>query len=450
MSTRLHKAGSDRNCWANSQNNFFNALNGDHEYFEIVTNGNNPPTVKANTRFMVYATDATYTISADYATGNNEYIAGNTPTTLLSEAIFEPSDRTFTYAGATDFPSISDGTWYLYCRGCLDTNATTIGKGEYYISKTVTPTASYLKGGMYYNADRCLCTWTVASSTVSALILYKAIMPYDAGTSGYMLQTLGNGKTQWAAPSALATYPLLVINGFAISHDTDTDHDILFGSGSCTDSTNAIILTGSALTKQIDASWAAGDDAGGLFSGSVAANTVYYMFVIREDSDGSIDYGFDTSIIAANRPAGWTYYRKIGVGRTNSSSNFILSQWIRGGNSLEVNYLTPIQDISDTADNSSAILRTLSVATGVKVKANIVVTILIGAGNVLCYVSDPDTTDLAPATATGIYQLSVANIGFGVGHAELYINTDTSGRVRTRAASTGTVKILTKGYTISL
>jgi hypothetical protein len=159
-----------------------------------------------------------------------------------------------------------------------------------------------------------------------------------------------------------ALYSMMVINGFAISHDTDTDHDILFGAGSCPDSTNAMILTGSAMVKRVDASWSAGTGNGGLFSGSVSTNVVYYMFVIRKDSDGSIDYGFDTSIIAANRPAGWTYYRLIGVGVTNASSNWHLGTWIRKGVELLFTYKSFIVDrASTTAGTGSRELNTVTV-----------------------------------------------------------------------------------------
>jgi hypothetical protein len=216
MSTRLHKPNSDKNV---INNNVMNYLNGDHEYFSIVANGNNPPTVKANTRFMVYKT-TTYTISNDYATGNNEYIQGATPTILLNEVIFEPSDETFTWNNGTDFPVQSDGTWYLYCRGCLDTDETTIGKGSYWISKTDAPAIDYKKGGYYNTADglsRCLASFVSTSGVVSALNLLKCILPYDQGQSGQSLVSNGDGTLSFSyAASTLAGY----IDGLLIENDS--------------------------------------------------------------------------------------------------------------------------------------------------------------------------------------------------------------------------------------
>ena len=117
-----------------------------------------------------------------------------------------------------------------------------------------------------------------------------------------------------AAISALSTgiYPE-IYNCEISNNTTDSSNDIDIAAGFCYDSTltESIILS-SGLTKQLDVSWAAGTNAGGLFTGSMAASTTYHVFLIRKDSDGSIDAGFDTSVTAANIPAGYTAYRRIG------------------------------------------------------------------------------------------------------------------------------------------
>jgi hypothetical protein len=73
------------------------------------------------------------------------------------------------------------------------------------------------------------------------------------------------------------------------------------------------IILSAGITKSLQSSgaWAAGNGGNGLFTGSRANSTMYYKFVIRKDSDGSVDAGFDTSIIAANRPAGYTAFRRV-------------------------------------------------------------------------------------------------------------------------------------------
>ena len=44
----------------------------------------------------------------------------------------------------------------------------------------------------------------------------------------------------------------------------------------------------------------------GMGPGALAANTLYYVFVIREDATGDIDVYGDTSSTGVNKPAGWT------------------------------------------------------------------------------------------------------------------------------------------------
>mgnify|MGYP003634592074 CR=1 FL=1 len=90
--------------------------------------------------------------------------------------------------------------------------------------------------------------------------------------------------------------------------------------GVARDDLNTADMIGAAMQKDISATWAVGDGNGGLFSGTVAADTTYYYFAIRRDTDGVIDYGFDTSIIAANIPTGYTAYKFLSSLTTDTSS----------------------------------------------------------------------------------------------------------------------------------
>lgn len=89
------------------------------------------------------------------------------------------------------------------------------------------------------------------------------------------------------------------------------------------DDLNTFDMIGAAMQKDISATWVVGDGNGGLFTGTVAADTVYYYFAIRRDVDGAIDYGFDTSIIAANIPTGYTAFKFVSRLLTDSGSELI-------------------------------------------------------------------------------------------------------------------------------
>jgi len=174
----MGKTGSDINSGMISHNDFHNTLLGGHEEIMIETNANNPPTIKAYSRFSIYATSSDYTIPNGTDTENLTYPQNTTPSYLNAQAIYEGADVTFTWnsvkRGAT-IPVISDGTWYVYCSGAYDLDATSKGQGVYNFSKTETPTYSHQKGGWYSASGyRVLASFVVASSAVSTLVIYQA------------------------------------------------------------------------------------------------------------------------------------------------------------------------------------------------------------------------------------------------------------------------------------
>ena len=181
--------------------------------------------------------------------------------------------------------------------------------------------------------------------------------------------------------------------GCELSNGTDSDHDIDISAGHRRDTANGYnMVLAATLTKQIDAAFAAGDDAGGMFTGSVANSTWYHVHLIRKDSDGTIDAGFDTSSTAANIPAGYTAYRRLGSVLTDGSANILA--FIQTGN--EFQWVTPILDINDGDTVITRATAAISSPHSFKclAKLNVYWSPLNTAR--YCYVCDPDTTDLAP------------------------------------------------------
>lgn len=103
----------------------------------------------------------------------------------------------------------------------------------------------------------------------------------------------------------------------------NSNDDIQFGVGQARcgtaanpDLVNAIL--GTAMTKQTDATWAEGNNAGGMASGLTrTANTWYHAFILVKPS-GVVDFGFDTSVTAVNLladaavvAAGYTNFRRV-------------------------------------------------------------------------------------------------------------------------------------------
>jgi len=143
-----------------------------------------------------------------------------------------------------------------------------------------------------------------------------------SGSSGIARKTAANTWTLDITQAPMTNLPYWPLgSAITVANDTtDATNDIQFIANGkavqCRDiNGNMLWVTPSAGTviKRADATWASGTNAGGQGSGvSFTANTEYYLFLITNGT--LIDYGFDTSVTAANlrTSTGWQYYRPVG------------------------------------------------------------------------------------------------------------------------------------------
>ena len=141
---------------------------------------------------------------------------------------------------------------------------------------------------------------------------------------------------------------------------------------------DADIFITAAIQKSLQSSgsWAVGDGANGLFSGARAANTWYHAFVIYNPVTGEVDAGFDTSISAANRPSGWTAYRRVWSVLTDGSGN-VLPVFQSGARTF---YQDRRPDVSNAGVTNVSTGATFVISTpqGVEVLAEIAINISAG------------------------------------------------------------------------
>jgi hypothetical protein len=200
-----------------------------------------------------------------------------------------------------------------------------------------------------------------------------------------------------AAIAAINTVPTGYLSGLTLSNNAATpvtDIDIAPGVARAAGDTATLKLA-AAMTKRLQSAgaWGPGDGSNGLFNGARASNTWYHVFLIREDSDGSIDAGFDTSPTAANKPAGWSNYLRLGSIKTDASGNILPFVMDSIGGSRLVRWVTPIMDSSSSV-GTSAISLALSVPPGVRARAEL--NVYVTENNKMVYISPLDTADLAP------------------------------------------------------
>lgn len=145
------------------------------------------------------------------------------------------------------------------------------------------------------------------------------------------------------------------ISGLTLSNSgTDGDHDIDITTGAAMDTTGVEILeqTTAGLTKRIDAAWAVGDGNGGIDTGTVAASTMYAVWLISDVTNNVVDALFSTSFTwsGVTKPSGYTLGQLIGAVSTDGSAN--IRAFTMSGDYIR--YHTPVGDIADTTVTSGS------------------------------------------------------------------------------------------------
>lgn len=202
-----------------------------------------------------------------------------------------------------------------------------------------------------------------------------------------------------------------------------------------------------AMTKDLNATWVAGNGNGGRAPGvPLSADTWYHVFLIGEWGffSDDCDVGFDTDIDGTNIDGGGTYWaRRIGSILTDSSSNII--DFVQRDRTFL--WKSPLLDIDTTIGLTTAVLQTLTVPPDVNVEAIFNAYIGSGsAGDTWVYFSSPDVDDeVVSETAAPLGQLGSDSGDENMGHFRVYTNT--TQQIRRRASATpGTLRVATLGY----
>jgi len=200
--------------------------------------------------------------------------------------------------------------------------------------------------------------YVTSLSAKTVLVSDDEVLINDSEASGASKNATISAVSTYVESQLSSIYPA-DFTGFKVSNDTDTEHDINITAGRCADSTmSSMINLPAELTKQIDATWAAGDDAGGLDTGTVAVSTWYYVFAILKDSDLSADALFSLSKTAPTMPSGYTYFRRLRGALLTDASADILGFFQKNE---QFYFVTRINDVSDDAPGTSRNLAVISV-----------------------------------------------------------------------------------------
>lgn len=246
-----------------------------------------------------------------------------------------------------------------------------------------------------------------------------------------------------AAVYAMAAYlnPGL-IHGFTTGNSSgDANNDIDVSAGLCcaTQASPVLMRLAATLTKQMDVAWAVGSNAGCLDTG-VIGNGVYHIYAINRPDTNVTDILASLSPTAPTLPANYTMSRRIGSVIRLAGANLGFVQ-----NGDEFLLKIPRLDIDVGGQGTAAILRALSVPTGISTIALIRAQGMNAAGWQML-ISSPDVDDVAPAFSVA----PLYNLRGGAGdfdNDELRVRTNTSAQVRSRSTQAGTdLRIVTCGW----
>ena len=243
---------------------------------------------------------------------------------------------------------------------------------------------------------------------------------------------MANGST-WTGVTLASLAPNFFTGLETAVNATDPLADIDVGTGSANDSTNTVrLILASAMTKRLDATWAAGTNQGGRASGvNLTNSTWYHVFIVSVA--GAVDVMFDTSVTCANGVANnaVTSYRRIASILTNGSAQII--KYFQDGDQFTWDDVRT--DINVATPAESDVSATLSTPLGVQVLAQFYATISAStsaAATVYVLLDETQQTSIA-ADATNNVFIVESNTTYAVkggGYANVVTNTSSQIRYR--------------------
>ncbi len=284
---------------------------------------------------------------------------------------------------------------------------------------------------------------TINNSSVVGDTVKDALETLDAAIGSAAITALTATVTTLTA--TVATADIGYIFGLTLSNGTDATNDIDIATGTAASAAGVLMTLAASLTKQLDAAWAVGTNAGGLDTGAIADGT-YHVWLIQRSDTSVVDALFSTSATAPNMPANYDRKRRIGSILRETAAIVPFTQY----GDLFVRSI-PIADVSTNGPGTARVTATLSVPTGIVATALVAVTLRdetpATATNLLI-------TSLveADSVATNFRDLSIGAVGAAVPQrtsGDFYRLTNTSAQISYRqdnSSADHTTYIVTRGW----
>lgn len=344
------------------------------------------------------------------------------------------------------------GFWVRVQKIDASANAVTLDPN---LSETINGATTHLQT-VQWEVDNLYCDgvgWTTIShsglaSTTSAGIVEIATEAEAAART-----------SNTVVPSAFSNpLPPGFLFGMELSNNVaDATNDIDITAGKARDSTDTSNILGTAMTKRLDANWAAGTAQGFRNSAAAITNTTYHIYAVSKALGANPDYYAHTSTVGATvitalqaETGGALYIYARRIGSIMRVSNAIVG-FVQTGDTFKRD--AAIRDATETNPGTSAVARTLSVPTGLVLEAIVTHSLVdITAGSATYgLLTSAFQTDTAPSATVYDIQIAIDAAGSNAKNSNslVHVLTNTSAAIRSRlSASTSdhTEDIVTHGW----
>lgn len=308
--------------------------------------------------------------------------------------------------------------------------STTTGTGTYSLAGAATGYRTFVAG--VGNGNTCYYVATDGTDWEIGLGTVTDATPDTLARTRIYKSSNSNNAVNWAAGTRdIFCSPVaeVIMNaapprghlwGLEMSNAADAANDITVANGVATDENGEVsILLTSAITKQLDAAWAVGTNAGGLNTGAKAANTWYEVHLIQRQDTGVVDVMFTTTANRATLPANYTHQRRIGWIRTDATPS--IRAFTQKGDYFTLT--TQINDVSATATTSAAAVTLTAPPNSIaRFRATTTSTTSVNTTNITVF-SEIVEGNVTPDDTAGIGSIGACDIaGAAGGHFELRVD----------------------------
>ena len=252
-----------------------------------------------------------------------------------------------------------------------------------------------------------------------------------------------------ARNTLLSTSLSKLIHGLTYANNgSDATNDIDIAAGGAMDATGAYWMSlASGITKQSDAAWAVGTNAGWLDTGAIGNND-YYIWLIARSDTGVVDSLLSLSSTAPTMPSNYDYKRLIGWIKRSGGTIVAFTTYETEGGGIELQWTTPTLDV-----NLANTLTTSRRTDAIKVPLNFstIATLRVYAFDATSFyaaiVCCPDEADSAPSNSAAplFNTVGTSNVAAGL---QMHIRTSSAGLIAARSvlSTVDTYFVVTAGF----